>query len=207
MAQTASEIAAAEKDRQPTYQAEGGGSLSLASGHLPEFVESRGFSNWFDKAYEGFLAARLRKDSPTQPASGAPIEADVARDECQRLARAARDAFKSACESGDADQADSLYGVTTDSLEELWKFAALRDQPFRDLLAALEAALRDHTISDFSDHQRNVLRHAFADLTRWLLEENAVEAHLAKFADTKIDILGPVRKTARKFRIVIEEID
>ncbi len=134
-------------------------------------------------------------------------EARELRDACVSLARRAGDAFSEACESTALDEADSNFSSSKGTLEELWGYAALRDRPFRDLLALLDAALKRTELGQLSDTQRDVIRQAFCDLPRWMLDDSAVEAHIERFADADIDILGPVRcREGQRVRVTFEEI-
>jgi hypothetical protein len=156
-----------------------------------------------EDTHSEFGRAARRKAEPRQE-----LLAEDAREQCGQLARRARDAFKEACESDEPDQAESCYAAAVDAIKELWSLAPLRDQPFRDLLAALDAALRHGSITDFNTTQRNVIRSAFTDLPRWLLDEGAVADHLARFVEQDISVLGPIVPRANKrLRITIEELD
>jgi hypothetical protein len=137
-----------------------------------------------------------------------PSLSDV-RGECTSLAREAKDAFKEACGAGenDQDQADACYATTLRALEGLWNFAHLRDQPFRDLLAALEAALKYRSIRDFNSDQRNVLCIAFGDLPRWHLDDSQVEEHLSRFVEQDVEVTTPLSfQTGKRLKITIEEV-
>ncbi|MEI5604532.1 hypothetical protein, partial [Streptomyces brasiliscabiei] len=80
--------------------------------------------------------------------------------------------FIVACESSDPGNVELSLIALQDLIHNHWKTAKLRDTPFRDLLAALEAATRDKEMSDFDSTQRNVLRTAFQDLARCGIEYN-----------------------------------
>jgi len=94
------------------------------------------------------------------------------------------------------------------TLEELWRFAKYRDMAFRDLLGILDAATKHTELEAFNCSQRDILRNAFQDLPGWTIDYGAIEAAIQKFAEFEIDITGPIReKTAKSYRITIEEID
>ncbi|HJT76146.1 MAG TPA: hypothetical protein VJ739_03000 [Gemmataceae bacterium] len=130
------------------------------------------------------------------------------RDSCVALARRARDAFKDACSAGMPDEVEASFASAKGLIQELWEFAYLRDRPFRDLLGLLDAALKRAELSELSDCQRDVLRQAFADLPRWMLDEGTVEGHVDRFAEHGVDIIGPLRiATGKKVRVTFEVVD
>lgn len=133
--------------------------------------------------------------------------AEDARDSCISLARRVGDAFKEACESKEPDEADANYASVKGALEELWDYAYLRDRPFRDLLALLEAASKRAELAQFSETQRDAIARAFHDLPRWMLDEDTVTAHVERFADQDIDITGPIRSGhGQRIRVIFEEV-
>jgi hypothetical protein len=135
-------------------------------------------------------------------------QAEELRDACLALARRARDAFREACSSNRPDEADASYASARGLLEDLWEYAYLRDRPFRDLLGLLEAALKGRERTDFHEPQREVLLKAFADLPRWLLDEDAVEGHIERFAEQDVDVTAPLRGLrGQRLRITVEGID
>ena len=130
------------------------------------------------------------------------------RDASQNAARNAWIAFKDACESEDPDRQEASYLAARSVLDDLWGFAKYRDAPFRDLLSILTAAIKHTPFEKFDGTQRDVLRNAFRELTRWLIDYNAVMGHIEKFAEYDIDITGPIRKAgAKKFKITVEEVE
>lgn len=132
---------------------------------------------------------------------------DEIRDECVAMARQTRDAFRDACDGGTGLDAELSFATTKRLIEDLWGYAYLRDRPFRDLLALLDAALKRVDFTTLHKTQRDVLRQAFSDLPRWLLDESTVQGHIERFAEHDIDVVGPLRSaTGRKLRISIEEI-
>jgi hypothetical protein len=121
------------------------------------------------------------------------------------LSRRARDAFRDACSSEDADEAEANFASAKSFIEELWEYAYLRDRPFRDLLALLDAALKRVELNDLNQTQRDVLSQAFSDLPRWMLEDTTVEGHIGRFAEYDIDITGPLRtSTGKRVRVTFE---
>jgi hypothetical protein len=136
-------------------------------------------------------------------------EADRMLDACQAVARRTRDAFKEACEALSPDDAEASFLASKDKLEELWKYAHLRDRPFRDLLALLTAAIKNAALSDLTDVQRDVLRQAFADLPKLYLDDDLVGSHIDRFAEHAIDeVLSPIRAASgKRLRVTIEEIE
>src|SRR5260370_1042594 len=78
------------------------------------------------------------------------------REECQAIARRARDAFAVACDSSDPDNAEASFFSAKDRLQELWAMAPYRDRPFRDLLGLLDAAIKKVDLTAFSQAQRDV---------------------------------------------------
>jgi hypothetical protein len=143
-----------------------------------------------------------------QTSSLASEGSEDVRDRMQAIARKARDGFRDACSTIDGDTAELNYIACRDALGALWEHAHLRDVPFRDLLAALSAAVNHTEFADFDESQRDVLRTAFTDLPRWLIEQAIVIEHLERFADHGVDILGPIRSQPKiAYRVVIEEID
>jgi hypothetical protein len=136
-------------------------------------------------------------------------EADRMLDTCQAVARRARDAFKEACEASSPDDAEASFLASKDKLEELWKYAHLRDRPFRDLLALLTAAIKNADLSDITAVQRDVLRQAFADLPKLYLDDASIEAHIDSFAEHAIDaVVSPIRATlGKRMKVTIEEIE
>ncbi len=136
-------------------------------------------------------------------------EADRMLDACQAAARRARDAFREACEALNSDDAEASFLASKDKLEELWKFAHLRDRPFRDLLALLTAAVKNAQLTWFTDVQRDVLRLAFADLPKLYLDDDLVGSHIDHFAEHALDeVLGPIRAASgKRLKVTIEEIE
>ncbi len=131
-----------------------------------------------------------------------------ARAECSGLARQAKNSFASACTSADEDDADGHFSAAVDAMAQLWNYALIRDQPFKDLLAALDVALRDADIKQFDSRQRDALRLAFADLPLWHLDTATVNGHIDRLTEAKIDLLAPLRpKATKKVRIIIEELE
>jgi hypothetical protein len=142
-------------------------------------------------------------------ASAQAEAAGGAREECSRLARLARNSFRSACDAQEEDDADAHYAASVDTLSRLWQYATVRDRPFKDLLAALQVALRDASIRQFDARQRDALRTAFADLALWHLDPEKVAGHIDRLTEVGVDLLAPVRPRAgmKKLRITIEEIE
>jgi len=135
-------------------------------------------------------------------------QASDARDECVSLARRARDAFKDACSATTPDESEAAFASAKHMLDDLWEYAYLRDRPFRDLLALLDAALKRAELAEFKEVQRNVLRKAFCDLPRWILDEATVEGHIIRFADHDVDITSPLRSShGKRLRVKIEVIE
>src|SRR5262249_42073445 len=119
-----------------------------------------------------------------------------------------RDAFQEACAAITPDEAEAAFASTKRLVEELWEYAYLRDRPFRDLLALVDAALKRADLAGFQEEQRKVVRQAFSDLPRWMLDEAAVEGHVLRFADHDIDITGPLRTTpGKRLRVKIEVVE
>jgi hypothetical protein len=111
------------------------------------------------------------------------------------VARRAQDAFKEACQSADPDQTEVNFMEAKDKLKDLWKYAHLRDRPFRDLLALLQAAIQSADVAAIGQNQRDVLHQAFADLPKLCLEDNLVEQHIDRFAEHDLDgVVGPIRQ-------------
>jgi hypothetical protein len=143
---------------------------------------------------------KVRKSAPKSPG------ADV-REQCGLLARQARDAFREACNSQEPDQTDACFASVLHSITNLWEFARLRDRPFRDLLAALDAALRHRVMREFGPTQQDALQIAFADLPRWHLDDETVACHLTRFVECDVDLLGPITSPSNKrFRITFDEV-
>jgi hypothetical protein len=123
------------------------------------------------------------------------------------MARRANEAFRDACEAQDGDEAEPNFLAAKKLTENLWEYAYLRDRPFRDLLALVDAALKRTDLLQLSQVQRDSIRQAFADLPRWLLDEDTVEKHIELFAEHDVDITGPLRSTnGRKVRVTFEEV-
>lgn len=178
-------------------------------------------------AAQSFLQGAVLDHAFTRPASGAaqikdspaPIARDFGRsdhqtdgsdvrDDSQDLARKARDAFRDACALKDADSSEASYLAVRSHLKDLWQLAKVRDRPFCDLLAILDAATRLAELADFNFTQRDVIRNAFQSLPKWLIGEDEVIEHIQKFAEFGIDITGPIRqKPGKKLRITIEEVE
>jgi hypothetical protein len=136
-----------------------------------------------------------------------PQKAEEARDLCVTLARRASDAFKDACNAPTADEAESAFATVKQMLEELWGYAYLRDRPFRDLLALLDAALKRASLVDLKENERDVLRQAFRDLPKWMLDICTVDEHIIRFADQGVDITSPLRPiNGKQIRMKIEVI-
>jgi hypothetical protein len=92
--------------------------------------------------------------------------------------------------------------------EELWGYAYLRDRPFRDLLALLETGVKYAEWTGLNDAQRDVLRQAFSDLARWMLDDETVDGHRDRFADHDLDVTGPLRpRPGQKLRVRVEVIE
>jgi hypothetical protein len=70
------------------------------------------------------------------------------------------------------------------SIEALWEFARYRDMAFRDLLGILDAPTKYVELSNFNENQRNVLRNTFADLARWHIAIEDVDAAIERFAES-----------------------
>jgi hypothetical protein len=134
--------------------------------------------------------------------------ADRLREDSLSLARRAWMSFRDACEANDSDVRDASYHAARSALDELWSYAKHRDRPFRDLLGMLTAATKRTDIEVFDNTQRDVLRGAFADLSRWLLDYDAVLRHIESFAEHGVDITGPLRsQPTRRLKITIEEAE
>jgi len=129
------------------------------------------------------------------------------RDDCVAMARRASEAFADACEAETEDEAEASFLVAKRFVENLWEYAYLRDQPFRDLLALVDAALKRAELPQLSQAQRDSVREALSDIHRWLLDEDTVEEHIERFAEHDVDITGPLRSTTgRKVRVTFEEV-
>lgn len=135
-------------------------------------------------------------------------QASELRDACVALARRARDAFKEACSSETPDEAEASFASAKSVVEELWEYAYLRDRPFRDLLALLDAALKRAELTELSETKRDVLGQAFSALPRWMLDDTTVEGHIDRFAEHDVDIIGPLRATTgKRVRVTFEVIE
>lgn len=170
------------------------------------------FDHEFGRASAETIASQTDTAGPrsieSRPSIPRPQVDTDAREECGRLARRARDAFKSACDAEAKDDADSHCSAVVDLIAQLWNHALIRDRPFKDLLAALEVALRDAAMDQLDARQRDALRLAFADLPVWHLDAGTVGKHIEGLTEAGIDLFAPVRpKAGKKFRIVIEEVD
>ncbi len=119
-------------------------------------------------------------------------------------ARAAREAFNSACDSPDPDYAENQYYACRDALEGLWQYAAIRTEAFRDLLGMVEVAIRTSSLTALDTVQRDVLQSALINLNRIFVSRSDVDGHLRAFAEHGIDITGPItgRDAAQSFRVV-----
>jgi hypothetical protein len=127
----------------------------------------------------------------------------------QVVARRARDAFKEAWESTNANQAAVHFLEAKDKLKDLWNYAHLRDRPFRDLLALLHAAILYAALDDLGPKQRDVLQLAFADLPQLFLKDSLVEQYIDCFAQHDLQgVVGPIRQPPEKrVDFTIKEID
>ncbi len=135
-----------------------------------------------------------------------PADKTAARDEFLATARRSRDAFRDACAAASPDDAEANFAECRAKLVDLWRFARLRDQPFRDLLGLVEAAVRSHEFDQLHQAQRDALAAALADLAQWFLDDAAVEKHIASFVEHDINTLKPVLLSSEKrYRVVIEE--
>ncbi len=135
-------------------------------------------------------------------------QATELRDACVALARRARDAFSDACSTENPDEEEASFASAKNLIEDLWEYAYLRDRPFRDLLALLDAALKRAELMEFSETQRDVLSQAFSDLPRWMLDDTTVEGHIDRFAEYDVDITGPLRATTgKRVRVTFEVIE
>jgi hypothetical protein len=139
-----------------------------------------------------------------RPRGGTGPVMDI-RDDCLRVTRRARDAFSAAISSGkDVDAADALLASATDFITLLWDFAKYRDQPFRDLLSAVEVATKRRTMDSFTDSQKNAILGALTDLTRWHLDAETADLHINELTDAGIDFMAPVTHLDhKKIRITI----
>lgn len=157
------------------------------------------------------LPYRSLADEPTvlRKETKAKDKADELLLASRALARRARDAFKEACESTDADEAEASFLAVKQSLTELADYLYLRDRAFRDLLGLLAAATRHVEFSAVETHQRDALSLAFADLPRMFLDDSTVEQHIDCFAEHGIDeVLRPVNSPKQKrLKITIEEVE
>ena len=136
-------------------------------------------------------------------------EAEDHRLELNAKARAARDCMLTACsalQSGDEDVAESNYFSARDTILDMWEISAVRGRPFRRLLKLLDAALRRSQITDFDVSQRDELVFAFDALCATFLDEEHVTDCNFRFAQSGIDILGPIRRSkGQRLRVTIEE--
>lgn len=162
------------------------------------------------RLYEPPTPSRWRQKAPAMGDDSiqGTEQATEFRDACVALGRRARDAFKDACSLETPDEAESSFSSAKSLIEDLWEYAYLRDRPFRDLLALLDAALKRAELIELSETQRDVLRQAFSDLPRWMLEDTTVEGHIDRFAEHAVDIMGPLRVTkGKRVRVTFEVIE
>jgi hypothetical protein len=147
--------------------------------------------------------ADLAEASVFRPAGDAEDQLETS----QGLARKARDSFRAACHATEPDRIETNFLASRYGLQELWDYATVRNRAFRDLLAALDAAVRYADFAAFSESQRTALNDAFDDLPKMFLEGDQVRRHLDRFAAEGIDILGPLRsKTSRRVEVTFREI-
>lgn len=160
------------------------------------------------RIYEPPAPSRQKAPAVGEDSIRGKEQASELRDACVALASRARDAFEDACSTEDPDESEASFASAKSLIEDLWEYAYLRDRPFRDLLALLDAALKRAELLEFSGTQRDVLSQAFSDLPRWMLDDTTVEGHIDRFAEYDVDITGPLRATTgKRVRVTLEVIE
>lgn len=136
--------------------------------------------------------------------NGATPTTDV-REDCLRIARRAREAFTLAtAPNARQDDADAAFAVVGECIAQLWEYAKYRDQPFKDLLAAVEISVRGRTVDSLSASQETALFLAVAELPRWHLDALSVEKSIDQLTDAQFDLLAPVKALGdKKIRISV----
>ena len=131
------------------------------------------------------------------------------RDECIPKTRLLRDKFLIAQKSQDPMNAEMSFQSMKSLLKELWTYESYRDQPFRDLLALIEAALVPlANFSVISERQGAAIGLALRDLAKWPLDDSEVVEHIARFEDNGIDMSAPLTGKGREgYKITIERIE
>jgi hypothetical protein len=186
--------------------------LSAAETMFPLIAQSGGEST--TSAADGARNSTAANNAPDVPVSRTAWTEDTAtigtdpREESPRLARRARDSFRSACESQDVDTAEISYLTARATVVDLWNCAKYRDRGFRDLLALLDAAITRTDFNSFDDAQKEAIRSAFNDLPRWLIDYDALDRHIERFAEVDIDVTKPVLgDPINKYKIIIQQIE
>jgi len=128
------------------------------------------------------------------------------RDDCMNLGRKAVESFQVAIDpKADLDTSEEYLSSTVSLLNSLWNYEHVRDQPFRDLLAAVEVSIRGRSREEFSANQLEVLLDAMAALPTWLLDKAVVDEKIDKIIDAGFDLLAPVKSEKhQKVRIILE---
>jgi hypothetical protein len=127
------------------------------------------------------------------------------REQIYADARTARQAFESACNQSDPERAEAAFAGAVGRVLELWVHAPMRDIWFRDLLAAVDVAIRHRAFIELNGAQRDAISLTLRDLARWHVGEEHVCAMTERFVAAGIDLTRPLKAGKRRFVVTITE--
>jgi hypothetical protein len=136
------------------------------------------------------------------------IPAQELREEIGDIAREAAESFANACRTSNPTEAENKFASVSVLIKELWNYSAIRDLPFRDLLAAIDAAIRHRVLQDFDLGQRDAIALALRRLCHWRIGFDDVDEIIKRFVSQKIDLMRPITngKRKRKWKVTVTEI-
>lgn len=164
----------------------------------PEFV--RGPTGAVGLGEPGAWAEAPLRVRPATDESARELREQICAD-----ARTARQAFESACNQSDPERAEVVFAGAVARVLELWAHAAARDIWFRDLLAAVDVALRYRLFVELTPAQRDAVGLTLRDLARSHVSEEHVDEMTKRFVASGIDLTRPLKPGKRRFVVTITE--
>ena len=157
----------------------------------------------------GILDATLAAADSPKPKRRVPIAPDAVRDECMNIARRALNTFQIAMvPDTDDDTSEDSLGAVVSMLSSIWQYASFRDQPFKDLLAAVEVSLREKRRDQFTEEQHSVVFEALKLLPLWAIDKEQADQLVDKLIDAGFSLTAPVMPVrSGRARITIEYME
>ena len=149
----------------------------------------------------------LSDDSPLIHRPETELSVETGKVDAGVQARRARALFAEAMSSTEAEEAEASYMDCKSAMSTLWAVAEYRNEHFCELLSAIELAMDGKVFRELNEQQREVIHDALRQLPKAYLNWDDVASHIKAMGDIGIDLLLPMKKSAVRYRLTIEELE